>query len=319
MNFGDNVAQLVFVSSTTGWILQNSVNGTTPLYRTTDGGSTWTAVSGSQPAPLLPDLTIAGMRIELQNPSCLAPGDIMGVRVTIVNNGQAAAGSFIAKVNNVDQTINGLGIGETTEVFFPDSSNPVSVIVDLMNTVVESAEQNNSRTEMLPIPTPPLPCNTQTPLPGPSPTEFMQTIVNALNAKDFNAAKALMEPSFTMAFWQSQGASYTPDLAIQQLQTNTIGPNTQLSPDPYKDLTALLGGMNPYSVMGLEVFNSQALFVSGWGLDGNGEAILYATQRSDGKLYWHSVLIASGGFASIPTLTTTPTETPSTSPITSTP
>jgi hypothetical protein len=143
--------------------------------------------------------------------------------------------------------------------------------------------------------------------------------MDALNTKDFDSAKALMEASFTMAFWQSQGTSYTPELAIQQLQNNYIGPNTQLTPDANKDLIALLGGMNPYSVMGLEAFNSQAMFVSGWGLDGTGEAILYITRRSDGSLYWHSVLIAPGGFAFIPTLTTTPTETPSISFTTPTP
>lgn len=319
VNFGDNVYQIDFISSPTGWILQNSVNGTTPLYRTMDSGNTWIAVSGGQPAPLLPDLTITGMRIELQNPSCLAPDDPMGVRVMIANNGQAAAGSFVMRVNGADQTVNGLGVGESTTLFFPNSANPVTAIVDLMNTVAESAEQNNSRTEMLPIPTPPLPCATQTAIPGPSPIEVAQTIVNTLNAKDFDSAKALMEASFTMAFWQSQGTSYTPELAIQQLQSNYVGPNTQLTPDANKDLIALLGGINPYSVMGLEAFNSQAVFVSGWGLDGQGEAILYVTRRSDGKLYWHSVLIAPGGFASIPTLTITPTETPSISFTTPTP
>jgi hypothetical protein len=300
VNFGDNAPQIEFVSSATGWLLQNPVNGTTPLYRTTDGGTTWTVVSGGQPGPPLPDLTITGMRIELQNPGCLAPDDPMGVRVTIANNGQAAAGSFVLRVNGIDQTVNGLGIGETAQIFLPGSSNPVTAIVDLMNTVTESAEQNNSRTEMLPIPTPPLPCLTQTATPVSSPTEFIQAVVSTLNAKDFSTAKALMEPSFTMAFWQSQGTSYPPHVAIQQLQTNYIGPNTSLIPDLNKDLNALLGGMNPYSIMGLDASNSQALFVSGWGLNGNGEAILYVTRRTDGSLYWHSVLIASAGFASNP-------------------
>jgi hypothetical protein len=49
--------------------------------------------------------------------------------------------------------------------------------------------------------------------------------------------------------------------------------------------------------MGLDPDKSQALFVSGWGLDGKGEAILYVTARADGSLYWHSVLIAPSGFA----------------------
>ena len=87
-----------------------------------------------------------------------------------------------------------------------------------------------------------------------------------------------------MTFWQSQGNYYPPDAAIQQLQ-NYIGPSTVLTPDPAKDLNALLEGVNPYAIMGLDPSTSQALFVSGWGLDGKGEAILYVTKGSDGKWY----------------------------------
>jgi len=58
----------------------------------------------------------------------------------------------------------------------------------------------------------------------------------------------------------------------------------------------LVGGANPYSIMGLEASTSLALFVSGWGLDGKGEAILYVTRPANGNLYWHGVLIAPGGF-----------------------
>ena len=104
---------------------------------------------------------------------------------------------------------------------------------------------------------PQIPTDTPTPstppaAPTQSPTEVLQAVVNALNARNFDAAKGLMGQSFGMAFWQSQGTSYPPDAAIQQLQLNYIGPSTVLAPDPAKDLSALLGGMNPYSIMGLD-------------------------------------------------------------------
>ena len=105
-----------------------------------------------------------------------------------------------------------------------------------------------------------------------------------------------MDETFGFAFWQSEGTSYTADQAIQQLQTNYLGA-TPLTPDPNKDLSTLLDGLNPYSIMGLDPNKSQALFVSGWGLDGKGEAILYTTRLADGSLYWHSVLVAPTGFA----------------------
>jgi hypothetical protein len=197
-----------FVSTTTGWVIQNPVNGVTPLYRTNNGGITWTLISGSAAPP---------------------------------------------------------------------TSTPTLT------------------------PTPTIPA-------APSPGEFAQTVVNTLNAKNFDATKTLMDQSFMMAFWQSQGTAYTPDLAIPQLLTY-IGPNTVLIPDPNKDLVALLGGSNPYSIMGLDPAKSQALFVSGWGLDGTSEAILYVTRRADGSLYYYGNLIAPGGFARF-ALTPTPTSTP---------
>jgi hypothetical protein len=139
------------------------------------------------------------------------------------------------------------------------------------------------------------------PTPSPTPAaSLMPTLtaaVDALNAQNFTAARGLMDQTFGFGFWGGEGMFTTPDLAIQQLQTNYIGPNTHLTPDPNKDLTALLGGFNPYSIMGLDPAKAQALFVSGWGLDGKGEAILYVTRRSDGSAYWHSVLIAPWGFA----------------------
>jgi photosystem II stability/assembly factor-like uncharacterized protein len=283
-----------FISTNMGWFAIGQKDGSTLLYRTSDGGATWTLLSGNVPptAPPspLPDLTIVQMNIELQNTSCLMPGDPMGVRVWIKNNGQAAAGSFAVNVNGAEQTLNGLGIGETTAVFFSSYSNPVTAIVDSTTLIAESDENNNSRSEMVPVPTPPLPCA--------NPAEFAQTVVDTLNAKNFDAAKGKMGQSFAMAFWQSQGISLTPDEAVQQLQLNYIGAATILTSDPNKDLDTLLGGANPYSIMGLDASTSLALFVSGWGLDGKGEAILYVTRLGNGSLYWHGVLIAPTRFVS---------------------
>ncbi len=51
--------------------------------------ATVTPVPPTVPPAQLPDLTIAQMRIELQNTSCLMPGDPTGVRIWITNSGQA--------------------------------------------------------------------------------------------------------------------------------------------------------------------------------------------------------------------------------------
>lgn len=195
VNFSEDFRGLDFVSPTTGWAIRAPSNGATLLYRTLDGGYTWTLLSGTPPAPPTPTDT-------------------------------------------------------------------------------------------------PLPPPTATP--SPDPAAFAQTVVNALNARNFSALPPLMNETFTFAYWQSQGAVYQSETAIEYLRTNHIG--AALVPDTSKDLITLLGGSNPYTVMGLDPAKSKALYVSGWGLDGRMEAILYVTQRADGSLYWHSVLIAPFGF-----------------------
>jgi len=205
VNFSDEFGGMNFVSTTTGWVILRHTDGSTSLYRTTDGSATWTLLFGSVPAST-------------------------------------------------------------------------------------------------PVPPP-------TATPVPSPAEFAQTMVNALNARNFDAVKASMDQQFLFGYWQSQGTSYPPDLAIDGLRNN-LSTSTPLVSDANRDLTALLGGSNPYTIMGLDPAKSQALFVSGWGLDGSSEAILYVTRRPDGSLYFHSVLIAPGGFARFATSTPAPLQGP---------
>jgi photosystem II stability/assembly factor-like uncharacterized protein len=168
---GDFIPQIDFVSTTMGWALKRDLNGNAAFYRTSDGGATWTLLFGT-PAPVtpstpLPDLTVTQLRIELQNPSCFTPGDLMGVRTWVKNNGAAAVGSFAVRINGVEQTVNGLAAGETTSIFFNGYSNPVDAAVDPANSIVESDETNNVRTDWVAVPTPPLPCSTPTFTPTP--------------------------------------------------------------------------------------------------------------------------------------------------------
>jgi len=118
---------------------------------------------------LLPDLKLGTMAITLQDPSCLKPsGNVMGISVPVTNQGQAAATSFTVQVNNAQQSVNGLGLGEMVILFFPGSWYEVTAIVDPNFMIAESDEGNNSYSGWLPIPTAPLPC-TETPTFTPSP------------------------------------------------------------------------------------------------------------------------------------------------------
>jgi hypothetical protein len=125
------------------------------------------------------------------------------------------------------------------------------------------------------------------------PDKFLALLVETLNARNAELLRVLMDQSVVFAFWQSQGTSLTADEVIAGLGGYFT---TGLVPDPGKDLNSLLDGLDAYAIMGLDPARSKGLFVSGWGADGNGEAILYATRMADGTLYWHSALIAPTKF-----------------------
>lgn len=170
----------------------------------------------------LPDLTISQMKVEFQNPSCLLQGDTVGLRVSVTNSGQAAAGSFVVKFNDAQQTVNGLAVGETKTVFFSGYSNQtgaaITVTVDPNGAVAESNEQNNSRTEQVAVPTQPLPC-TSTPTTTPTATGSAATGTATPTATN-TATTPTVTPTVTPT------STPTPGTPTPTATPTTPGPST---------------------------------------------------------------------------------------------
>lgn len=277
-----------FISPTAGWILIENESRMTSLYRTTDGGATWTQLTSGgptpTPTPFIGTVTVQSVDVEIIESQPLGANAI--VRGTLSDNG-------CTTIAGINQLLEGntfritVMLNTDSAVQCSNIPTPFERVVPLYTSNVPpgrytvSAHGVEKTFEFVPR----------------AVTTFGQLIVNTLNARDFATADVLMDQSFMIALWQSQGTSYTPDLAMEQLQLNYLGPSTALISDPDRDLNGLLNGTNPYSIVGLDPNNSYALFVSGWGLDGKDEALLYVTRLPDGSLYWHSVLIAKGGFS----------------------
>jgi photosystem II stability/assembly factor-like uncharacterized protein len=394
INFGDNINNLDFVSTTTGWLTQYSDSGATALYRTSDGGRTWTLLSGNPPptptfTPVPPTstptptaaVTSLKAKVIADKLSCrYGPGaeylylyalnataNITLIGRTDANNWVWVSGTNKCWVNSNYITIS--GDPKALPIVYPGTAKlPVSpyypgpawasavrngnsvgvewqpvpisagkyadanmhqyilevwrceagkIIFETLGTnspsIVVAKDEPGCSTQSHgrvfvqekhgyggPIEPPwPQPNQPTTSTPAQSPSAFAQTLVDTLNARNFNALPPMMDASLGFAYWQSQGTSYPSDQAIQSLQT---GLTVTLIPNANKDLTTLLNGSNPYSIMGLDPAKSYGLFVSGWGSDSRSEAILYVTQRANGSLYWHSTLIAPTGFVTPSTL-----------------
>ena len=126
-------------------------------------------------------------------------------------------------------------------------------------------------------------------------SQFNQILVDALNARDYEQLKSLMGDPFVIAYWLSEGTSNTPDQAIEQLQRNLLSSDSPVTADPETDLDALLG-MDPATIVGPDAVEVSPLFTSGWGPEGDDEAILFVAKRPSGEWYWYGLLFAKDGF-----------------------
>jgi uncharacterized protein YgiM (DUF1202 family) len=124
---------------------------------------------------------------------------------------------------------------------------------------------------------------------------FQQALVDALNRRDYELQKVMMEESFMIGYWLSEGTENTLEAAIEQLQKNLLSSTSPITPDYNKNLTGLLGA-DPITILGPEIIEARPVFVSGLGAEGKDEGILFVAKRPDGGLYWHGLLFAKEGF-----------------------
>lgn len=136
----------------------------------------------------LPDLVIVGMGITTEKAGCVLSLPIaLGVSLTIGNTGTADAGLFVVDVNGVRQTVaSGLPRGKSITLWFSgyQYGGESTAVVDVTSQVEESNEENNRRSQILPLPTPPPICTptpTRTPTPTftPAPTPTTQPVIIA--------------------------------------------------------------------------------------------------------------------------------------------
>jgi uncharacterized protein YraI len=133
-------------------------------------------------------------------------------------------------------------------------------------------------------------------------SSFNEKLLETLNSRDFDLLRLLMNESFMIAAWRSEGTAYETGPAIEQLRLNYLNLTSPIIADPNKDLNALLQSADPSSIFGTNGNLVGTLFVSGLGPEGKGEGILYVARLSDGSLYWHGLLFAQDGFANpVPT------------------
>jgi hypothetical protein len=150
---------------------------------------------------------------------------------------------------------------------------------------------------------------------GNSVDNFANQLMLAIIQRDYGALQGMMGNPFTIGYWQSEGVSYPPGIAIADLRSNYLPPGAAPAFDTTIDLNTLLDGSDPLTIWGPEVNAVRAIYLTGLGLERRDEAILIIALNEAGAPYWHSMLAAPGGFArGEPATVAPPTATPTTPP-----
>ena len=159
---------------------------------------------------------------------------------------------------------------------------------------------------MVPIPAMP---SAPTPTQAADPVaDFSGQLMLALVEHDYTALQQMMGNPFTLAYWQAEGASLPPGVAIADLRSNYLPEGATFAFNTTTDLTALLGGVDPLSLWGPAVDAVKAIYLTGLGADHRAEAILVIARDATGKPYWHGMLVAADGFTATGSPTALATE-----------
>ena len=123
---------------------------------------------------------------------------------------------------------------------------------------------------------------------------FRDELLDALIAetRDYDLFASFMNTPFMLAGWQSSGSEWEPAEAVVELRENWLPSSSYISYRLDADFAGLLGS-NPETMF--PDAHSLILF-SGWGNDGEAEAILVISKNNAGIYGWSGVVIAPTGF-----------------------
>ncbi len=139
-------------------------------------------------------------------------------------------------------------------------------------------------------------------------TSFRLSLVEALNARNYELMQVMMSDSFLISYWLSEGtANEAPETAIEQLRNNLLNSSSPVTADYTKNLIELLG-TDPLTLAGSGLVDGSSFLVSGMGSTGRDQAILFTAEQPNGSLYWYGLLFAKDGFIK-PTPTPQPLDT----------
>lgn len=121
---------------------------------------------------------------------------------------------------------------------------------------------------------------------------FEDALTQAILERDFDRLPLMVDEIFTLVYYHGDGAPYGPADVAEELRAHQIGADTHIEFHSAQDLI----GTGAETLFQPETNVVKMIFVTGWGLEGSDEAVLYIARRPEGGIYLRGLLVARGGF-----------------------
>jgi hypothetical protein len=125
---------------------------------------------------------------------------------------------------------------------------------------------------------------------------FANQLRSALVLQDYDQLQHLMGSPFVMAGWQAEQKEVPPAVAIVQLRNHYLSAGSAIEMPTKVAWRDLLGESNPLAIAETDGQAVKAIYVTGLSANQEDEALLIVAQQPDGAPYWHSMVVAPGGF-----------------------
>jgi hypothetical protein len=113
--------------------------------------------------------------------------------------------------------------------------------------------------------------------------DYAQSLETAINQRDVDPLGQMMSQPFYIGGWRSEWRQYDRDAALTELQHHYPPAEAAIQFSPLEtDLSLMLDGQPVQMMLGPDLNVVSAIHSTGWGSDGQNEAILFCLRRWSG-------------------------------------
>jgi hypothetical protein len=123
-------------------------------------------------------------------------------------------------------------------------------------------------------------------------------VIDSIRSRNLAAAPSWMADPFIIGYWGSEGREDSPFGIIEELQTSRLpqDPSTPMTFTLDREAFPPLAGMPVEVMFGPDDDVALVIYSEGWGLDGQGAALLYFAEDAEGELYWYALVYSETHF-----------------------